>query len=91
MADPRFFDNLGPFTLAQICEKAGIAVPAGADAGMSLHDLADLTSAGPRHLTFFSGASNLREVFAAMPAPASALCPPSLLKKPASASPLPPA
>jgi UDP-3-O-[3-hydroxymyristoyl] glucosamine N-acyltransferase len=65
MADPRFFDNLGPFTLAQICEKAGIAVPAGADGGLLLHDLADLTSAGPRHLTFFSGASTLREVFAA--------------------------
>jgi UDP-3-O-[3-hydroxymyristoyl] glucosamine N-acyltransferase len=65
MADPRFFDNLGPFTLAQICEKAGIAVPAGADARLLLHDLADLGSAGPRHLSFFSGASILREVFAA--------------------------
>jgi len=64
MADPRFFDNLGPFSLAQICEKAGIALPAGADAGMSVHDLADLASAGPQHLTFFSGASTLREVFA---------------------------
>jgi UDP-3-O-[3-hydroxymyristoyl] glucosamine N-acyltransferase len=65
MADPRFFDNLGPFTLAQICEKAGIAVPAGADAQLLLHDLADLNSAGPRHLSFFSGASTLREAFAA--------------------------
>ena len=65
MADPRFFDNLGPFTLAQICEKAGIAVPAGADAQLLLHDLADLGSAGPQHLSFFSGASTLREVFAA--------------------------
>jgi len=26
MADPRFFENLGPFTLAQICEKTGIAL-----------------------------------------------------------------
>ena len=42
MADPRFFENLGPFTLAQICEKAGIAVPPGADADFLLHDLADL-------------------------------------------------
>ena len=42
MADPRFFENLGPFTLAQICEKAGIAVPAGADGAREVFDLADL-------------------------------------------------
>jgi len=65
MADPRFFENLGPFTLAQICEKAGIAVPADADAGLLLHDLADLAGAGPRHLTLFSGAATLRDAFAA--------------------------
>ena len=65
MADPRFFENHGPFTLAQICEKAGIAVPSGADATILLHDLADLAGAAPSHLTFFSGASILREAFAA--------------------------
>jgi len=65
MADPRFFENLGPFSLAQICEKAGIALPAGADANLLLHDLADLGAAGPGHLSFFSGAAGLREVFAA--------------------------
>src|SRR4051812_45948782 len=65
MADPRFFDNLGPWTLGQICEKAGSALPAGADAQLLLHDLADLAGAGPQHLTFFSGASNLREAFTA--------------------------
>jgi UDP-3-O-[3-hydroxymyristoyl] glucosamine N-acyltransferase len=65
MADPRFFDNLGPFTLAQICEKAGIAVPAGVDAAHLVHDLADLAGAAPQHLTFFSGASTLRDAFAA--------------------------
>jgi UDP-3-O-[3-hydroxymyristoyl] glucosamine N-acyltransferase len=64
MADPRFFENLGPFSLAQICEKAGIAVPGGADAGLMLHDLADLAGAGPQHVSFFSGASVLREAFA---------------------------
>ena len=26
MADSRFYDNRGPFTLAEICAKAGIAV-----------------------------------------------------------------
>ena len=65
MADPRFFENLGPFTLAQICEKAGIAVPAGADPALAVHDLADLGAAAPQQLTFFTGASTLRDVFAA--------------------------
>jgi len=65
MADPRFFENLGPFTLAQVCEKAGIAVPAGADGARRICDLADLAGAGPDHLTFFTGASTLREAFAA--------------------------
>ena len=65
MADPRFFENRGPFTLAQICEKAGIAVPQGADGARKVFDLADLAGAGPDHLTFFTGASTLREAFAA--------------------------
>ena len=65
MADPRFFKNLGPFTLAQICEKAGIVLPAGADGSRSVSDLADLSGAGPQHLAFFSGAKTLHEAFAA--------------------------
>ena len=60
MADPRFFKNLGPFTLAQICEKSGIAIPPGADAAARIADLADLAGAGPQHLTFFSGAASQR-------------------------------
>jgi UDP-3-O-[3-hydroxymyristoyl] glucosamine N-acyltransferase len=76
MADPRFFENLGPFTLAQICEKAGIALPAGADGARNFSDLADLAGAGAQHLVFFSGASALRETFAASQAGAC-LVPPS--------------
>jgi UDP-3-O-[3-hydroxymyristoyl] glucosamine N-acyltransferase len=64
MADPRFFENLGPFTLAQVCEKSGIALSPGADGAKQIFDLADLAGAGPRHLTFFSGAANLRDAFA---------------------------
>ena len=64
MADPRFFNNLGPFTLARICEKNGIAL-AGADGAFEVFDLAGLAAAGPQHLTFFSGAASQREVFAA--------------------------
>lgn len=64
MADPRFFKNLGPFTLAQICEKTGMALPAGADGSAQVCDLADLAGAAPAHLTFFSGAGGSREAFA---------------------------
>ena len=65
MADPRFFENLGPFTLAQICEKAGIQVPAGTDGGREFFDLADIAGSDSRHLTFFSGNFALRDAFAA--------------------------
>ena len=80
MADPRFFQNLGPFTLAQICEKAGIALPAGADGAQQVLDLADLAGAGPSHLTFFSGASNLREAFMASQAGVCLVPPVSAIK-----------
>jgi UDP-3-O-[3-hydroxymyristoyl] glucosamine N-acyltransferase len=65
MADPRFFQNSGPFALARICEEIGIAVPDGADGAMQVFDLADLSGSGPRHLTFFSGTAGRREAFAA--------------------------
>ena len=80
MADPRFFKNLGPFTLAQICEKAGIALPAGAGGDELISDLADLSGAGPQHLAFFSGASNLREAFASSAAGACLVPPVSAIK-----------
>ena len=62
MADPRFFKNLGPFSLAQICEKIGIAIPPGCDGAKLLFDLADLAGAGTRHVTFYSGSATLRAV-----------------------------
>jgi UDP-3-O-[3-hydroxymyristoyl] glucosamine N-acyltransferase len=65
MADPRFFKNLGPFSLAQICERLGVALPAGSDGAQLLFDLADLGGAGPRHVTFYSGARGLQGSFAA--------------------------
>ena len=64
MADPRFFENLGPFTLAQICQKAGLPLPAGSDSAQEFHDLADLSSSDRRHLTFFTGSFALRDAFA---------------------------
>jgi UDP-3-O-[3-hydroxymyristoyl] glucosamine N-acyltransferase len=65
MADPRFFKNLGPFSLAQICEKIGIAPAADSDGARLLFDLADLGGAGPRHVTFYSGGRGMRDSFAA--------------------------
>jgi UDP-3-O-[3-hydroxymyristoyl] glucosamine N-acyltransferase len=65
MADPRFFRNLGPFTLARICEAAGLALPDGADGARAVLDLADLSGADRDHLTFFSGKMPMREAFVA--------------------------
>jgi UDP-3-O-[3-hydroxymyristoyl] glucosamine N-acyltransferase len=55
MADPRFYDNRGPFTLAAICTRAGIDLPAGAPGAAPVSDLASLEGAGPLHLSFFAG------------------------------------
>jgi UDP-3-O-[3-hydroxymyristoyl] glucosamine N-acyltransferase len=63
MADPRFFRNCGPFGLAAICAKAGIALPFGADPGSQICDLAGLEGAGPSHLSFFSGAREMADAF----------------------------
>jgi UDP-3-O-[3-hydroxymyristoyl] glucosamine N-acyltransferase len=55
MADPRFYDNRGPFSLARICETVGASVPDGADGDAEIADLASLTGAGSAHLTFYAG------------------------------------
>jgi UDP-3-O-[3-hydroxymyristoyl] glucosamine N-acyltransferase len=61
MADPRFFDNAGPFTLAEICAEARVPVPDGADGAAQILDLASLNGAGRAHLSFFSGAAENRD------------------------------
>ena len=65
MADPRFFDNRGPFTLAEICQRAGAELPSGANGAALFEDLAGLEGAGPKHLTFYSGGRELAQAFAA--------------------------
>ncbi|MGA7674400.1 MAG: UDP-3-O-(3-hydroxymyristoyl)glucosamine N-acyltransferase [Rhizomicrobium sp.] len=54
MADPRFYDNRGPYTLAEVCAKAGAAVPAGADDLSRIDDLASLSGAVAAHLSFYA-------------------------------------
>jgi UDP-3-O-[3-hydroxymyristoyl] glucosamine N-acyltransferase len=61
MADARFFDNRGPFTLAAVCAHLGIAPPD--DGTAPIHDVAALAEAGPPHLSFFD-AVRARAAFA---------------------------
>jgi UDP-3-O-[3-hydroxymyristoyl] glucosamine N-acyltransferase len=56
MADPRFYDNRGPFTLRELCEHANLALPHGVDGAARVFDVAGLTQAGPLHLSFYEGA-----------------------------------
>ncbi|HEX4158637.1 MAG TPA: UDP-3-O-(3-hydroxymyristoyl)glucosamine N-acyltransferase [Rhizomicrobium sp.] len=54
MADPRFYDNRGPFALAVVCLRAGATLPENTDPDSPIVDLASLAGAGSRHLTFCS-------------------------------------
>ena len=64
MADPRFFRNQGPFTLAAIAAGAGIGLPDGVDGARAVADLAGLDGAGPGHLTFCLQARRMADVAA---------------------------
>jgi UDP-3-O-[3-hydroxymyristoyl] glucosamine N-acyltransferase len=55
MADPRFYDNRGPFTLGDVCSHAGIDVASGADTTAKIFDLASLEGGGPGQLAFCAG------------------------------------
>jgi len=53
LPDSRFFSSAGPFTLSQIVEIAGIAIPKGADPNRAFGDIAPLDKAEARHVSFF--------------------------------------
>jgi UDP-3-O-[3-hydroxymyristoyl] glucosamine N-acyltransferase len=57
MADPRFYNNRGPFTLADVCAHSGMPAPDGADGTARIFDLATLEGAGAQHLAFCAGKS----------------------------------
>jgi len=65
MADPRFYDNRGPFTLAEICSRAGVKLPAGTGGGARIRDLATLEGAGTEHLAFCVGGGKASRELAA--------------------------
>ena len=52
MADPRFYDNRGPFPLAELCSQIGAALPAGADPDALVTDVGTIEGAGPSQLAF---------------------------------------
>jgi len=55
MADPRFYDNRGPFKLAALCTLLSIPLPGGAKRDEPVEDVAALEQAGPAHLSYCSG------------------------------------
>ena len=63
MADPRFYSNRGPFSLAEICARLGTGMPPGRSGTAQIDDLAGLEGAGPTHLTFYAGGREMAEAF----------------------------
>src|SRR5215472_5640870 len=61
MADPRFYDNRGPFRLAELCASAGLRSSEEGDPDATVFDVAGLSQAGPPHLAFFDGKTSLAE------------------------------
>jgi UDP-3-O-[3-hydroxymyristoyl] glucosamine N-acyltransferase len=55
MADPRFYDNRGPFKLADLAARVQAELPAAADGAAAVRDIATLEGAGADHLAFFAG------------------------------------
>jgi UDP-3-O-[3-hydroxymyristoyl] glucosamine N-acyltransferase len=53
MADPRFFERAGPFTLAALAGLSGTRLLPGADGARRFADVAPLESAGPQDVSFF--------------------------------------
>ncbi len=52
MADPRFFDRAGPFTVNQLAQAAGVVEIRTPDADALITDVAPLDKAGPGQLSF---------------------------------------
>ncbi len=52
MADPRFFDRAGPFSLDALAALSGASLRAEDDATRLIHDVAPLETAGPDDVTF---------------------------------------
>jgi UDP-3-O-[3-hydroxymyristoyl] glucosamine N-acyltransferase len=64
MADPRFYDNRGPFRVSELCARAGLVCPPGVDGDALVYDVAGLAQAGSPHLSFYDGNRNRAEFLA---------------------------
>ena len=53
MADPRFFDRAGPFSLVSLAELAGATLGANADPDRKIVDVGPLQTAGAEEISFF--------------------------------------
>ncbi len=62
MADPRFYDNRGPFRLADLAARVQAEVASGADGAAEIFDVATLEGAGARHLAFCAGKSSAKSL-----------------------------
>jgi UDP-3-O-[3-hydroxymyristoyl] glucosamine N-acyltransferase len=56
MTDDRFYERAGPFTLAEIADRVGAQMQAGAPADLKLRDVASLESAEAGDISLFSDA-----------------------------------
>ena len=61
MADPRFFQRAGPFSLAELAEKAGAQLRAAGDTACLISDVAPLATAGPDTLSFIDNRKYLAD------------------------------
>ena len=52
MADPRFFEREGPFSLGELASRIEAKVREGSDASLSIEDVAPLDAAGPGEIAF---------------------------------------
>lgn len=64
MADPRFFPNAGPFTLAELAELSGATVGGAATPGAVFRDVAPLDGAGPDDVSFLDNRLYLSDLAA---------------------------
>lgn len=83
MADPRFYETQGPFTLGHLAEVAGATLHGANDPGALMHDVAPLETATPGEISFFDNA-RYRQAFRDSSAGACLVHPDHVAEAPAS-------
>jgi UDP-3-O-[3-hydroxymyristoyl] glucosamine N-acyltransferase len=65
MADARFYDKAGPFSLGELAKVCGAVLAPGTDGAKQVDDVAPLDTAGPRHISFLADNKKYVEAFVA--------------------------